>query len=574
MHRLIILFAQFITGKIYKNYDDELHEFGCKMPTSLNVVFFGVYMNFYRKTQILLMLMLLSIIFCLGCQQPSHVGPIILDFSMDWEDHDIGAVTFFTRLANNIPEDKRMLVYDVYQKYGSVSFEWANSQKNVLDILVKGAPIEWAPSFVQENIELVDKKLIYWRFDEVWYRANFQLYTISFPFKGKLNPDAKMYIDTGSGMEPVELDKNGVFDLMLPFSHLKTIAFVKIELVNEELSEDESGNVIKYKRINITNNTIEDITKSVYLQESSIYASIPSSEDKTEPEYSTIDDYMPPELPEPEINLGPTEDWFRIDKTKEPEIAGILSSKEAKPAEKPSKDKGKIPKESSEKTKEETAETPKEKKEDSVKEKPIVLPKRKGEPPKTLEKPVQIDVFLIFKGLEPGDKTYNLISNALRGFSFVRSHYDELQQAYIFKFRVYEISDIKRIHSELSKLSNKESLQMSNRSRYFGVKMTPLEYASELRTKITGHVLPNAIVKIFVSPKQPELIADVDDEGNFSSEIPLPAGTSFVYGKMIVNNETRYFQVAVLTGKLNEINKTQFDNAIKEITENFNKVKG
>ncbi|MCK5345926.1 MAG: hypothetical protein KAR20_21095, partial [Candidatus Heimdallarchaeota archaeon] len=475
-------------------------------------------MKCYRKILILLIFMFLFIATSAGCQNSSHVGPIILGPSMDWEDHDIGAVTFFTRLTNSIPEDKRKLVYDIYQKYGSVSFEWVNQKQNVLDILVKGAPIEWAPSFVQENIELVDKKLIYWRLDEVWYRANFQLYSISFPFKGKINPDAKMYIDTGSGMEPVVLDKNGAFDLMLPFSHQKTIAFVKIELLNDELSEDESGNVVRYKRINITNNTIDDISENEYLQQRNIYATYSGSEDKTDSNISNIDDYLPPELPEPEINIGPTENWFKIDKNNEPEINGVIHSKVAKPEKTTTEKTENIPDKTSDK----------EKKADAPKEKPIVLPKRKGEAPKILSKAVPINVLLIFKGLEPGDKTYNLISNALRGFIFIQSQYDELQQAYIFKFRVYEISDIKRIHSELSKLSNKESLQMSNRSRYFGVKMTPLEYTSELRTKITGHVLPNSIVKIFVSPKQPEFPATVDETGNFSVEIPLPAGTSFV----------------------------------------------
>ncbi len=527
-------------------------------------------MKFYRKTQILLIFLLLSIIACIGCQNTGHVGPIILGSSTDWEDYDIGAVTFFTRLTNNIPEDKRKLVYDVYQKYGSVSFEWINQKQKALDILVKGAPIEWAPSFIQENIELVDKKLIYWRLDEIWYRANFQLYSISFPFKGTLNPDAKMSIDTGSGLEPVELDKNGNFDLMLPFSHQKTIAFVKIELLNDEFTEDESGNVIRYKRINITNNTIVDISESEYLQQRSIYTTYSSDEDNTESTNSNIEDYIPPELPEPEINSGPTENWFKIDSKHEPDINGILTSNEANPVKTPD-EKGEIPTKSTEKTEDKPANNAKEKTADSAQAQPIVLPKRKGEAPKTLNKPVPINVLLIFKGLKPGDTTYNLISNALRGFIFPRSHYDELQQAYIFIFRVYEISDIKRIHSELSKLSNKESLQMSNRSRYFGVKMTPLIYNSELSTKITGHVLPNSIVKIFVNPKQPEFPATVDETGNFSVEIPLPAGTSFVYGKMIINNETRYLQVAVLTGKLIEINKAQFDIAIEEITENYNK---
>ena len=127
-------------------------------------------------------------------------------------------------------------------------------------------------------------------------------------------------------MELVELEKDGSFLVMLPFSLQKTVAFAKIELKNEELSEDESGNVIRYKRINITNNTIDDISKQDYLTERSIiYSSFSSNEGERDAELTPIEDYVMPETPEPGINEGPTEDWFKIDESKEPEIEGFLT---------------------------------------------------------------------------------------------------------------------------------------------------------------------------------------------------------------------------------------------------------
>ncbi|MGE0432249.1 MAG: hypothetical protein AB7K09_02905 [Planctomycetota bacterium] len=442
-------------------------------------------------------------------------------------DVDVGPVTFFTRIDIRSPEDLRpdemRTVISAYDIYGDVQPVWVDRERKTFDLTVGGARLEFAGSFVQENLDLARDNNVPWRLEWVRYRENFAARQASFRLTGQVRAGVEVALDIGDGFQPVDIDEDGRYDVQIPFSDRRRVAFLRTS----------TGDIVQYGQVTAGVPKIAPISYAEY--------------QRARREATPVPD-VPVEIPEPLVGIGDDgQPQTRPQSLPAGGGNGAISSDPAFNAAAGNSPRNELANASANANSNSGTRA-------TANSDGYATPS--GFPPKILTRQVSIDVHLVFDGIDENDPSLSQLRQALLAYNFQRDRFDPDTGYYWFFCKVLDVGDIKRVHQAVRAWARDAEIPIVSRSRYFGVKMELVRQSGELTTTLRGTTLPDATITLWPrGPKDPVKITS-NAAGQWS--VSLDVAEPVVPATVVAGARTQWLRIDTLSGVTVEISQREF----------------